>query len=73
MKDYGFPPVKPIPLHVTGSDYGYDGTLQGIIVKRSGVIRYVIEDDNRRLFIHNARQIGKDEGWLPGGEAAPDA
>ena len=39
---------------------------RGLVIKRSGVaIRYVIEDDNGRLFIHNAAQIGKQEGWMP--------
>ena len=55
----------PVRLTVTGNDYSYEGWVAGVVIKRSGAIRYVIEDDNGRLFIHNATQIGKTEGWLP--------
>jgi hypothetical protein len=55
----------PVRVTVTGGDYTYSGTLAAVVIKRSGAIRYVIEDDNGRLFIHNARQLGHDEGWLP--------
>jgi hypothetical protein len=58
-------PPHVVPVHVIGGDYEYDGTLRGVAVKVSGAVRYVVEDDNRRLFIHNARQIGVEEGWLP--------
>jgi hypothetical protein len=57
--------TPPVRLTVHGNDYSYDGWVQGIIIKRSGAIRYVVEDDNGRLFIHNAKQIGQREGWLP--------
>jgi hypothetical protein len=53
------------PVTVNASDYRYEGRLAGIAVKASGAIRYVVEDRNRRLFIHNAVQIGAEEGWLP--------
>ena len=33
--------------------------------RQSGAIRYVVEDNNGRLFIHNAKQLGKQEGWMP--------
>lgn len=52
-------------VHVTGSDYEYDGVLIAVIEKLSGAVRYVVEDQNRRLFIHNAKQLGKPEGWRP--------
>ena len=55
----------PVRLTVTGNDYSYEGWLASVVIKRSGAIRYVIEDDNGRLFIHNAGQIGHKEGWLP--------
>lgn len=55
----------PHRLTVHGSDYSYDGWLVGVVIKRSRAIRYVVEDDNGRLFIHNAQQLGHDEGWLP--------
>lgn len=57
-----------IVVHVTGSDYAYDGALIGIVRKKSGAIRYIVEDSNHRLFIHNAKQLGKEEGWLPKNE-----
>lgn len=53
------------PIKVRASDYNYEGTLAAVVVKRSGAIRYVVEDQNRRLFIHNHIQIGVDEGWTP--------
>jgi hypothetical protein len=52
-------------VHVTGSDYSYDGWLVAFFAKRSGAIRYVVEDINGRLFIHNAKQLGVEEGWRP--------
>jgi len=54
-----------VKVTVSGGDYTYAGTLAGLVFKRSGAIRYVVEDDNGRLFIHNARQLGKAEGWMP--------
>ena len=58
--------VKP-PMRVTvaGNDYIYQGWLAGLAIKQSGAIRYVVEDDCGRLFIHNASQLGKQEGWVP--------
>lgn len=54
------------PIRVRAADYSYDGRLAAVVVKNSGAIRYVVEDQNRRLFIHNAAQIGVTEGWIPG-------
>jgi len=54
-----------VEVTVKGGDYTYKGTLAGMAVKRSGVIRYVVEDDSGRLFIHSAQQLGKEEGWMP--------
>lgn len=54
-----------VQISVNASDYQYEGRLAGIAVKASGAVRYVIEDANRRLFIHNHHQIQKPEGWLP--------
>ena len=50
---------------VTGNDYIYQGWLAGLVIKQSGAIRYVVEDDCGRLFIQNASQLGKQEGWVP--------
>jgi hypothetical protein len=60
-----------ISVHVTGSDYQYDGWLASVFTKRSGTVRYVVEDANGRLFIHNAKQLGVAEGWMS--EVLPDA
>lgn len=60
------PVAGDIPIKVSASDYNYDGRLAGIAVKRSGAVRYIVEDQNRRLFIHNHFQIGVEEGWQPG-------
>lgn len=55
-----------LKVHVTASDYEYDGWLTSAFTKkRGGGIRYVVEDENGRLFIHNAKQIGKPDGWWP--------
>ena len=57
--------TPPQRVTVTGNDYIYQGWLAGLAIKRSGAIRYVVEDDCGRLFIHNASQLGKQEGWMP--------
>ena len=40
-------------------DYRFDGIVVGIVRKRSGEIRYVVEDDRGLLLILNERQLGK--------------
>jgi hypothetical protein len=69
FSDPGFTPkAKPLPaieVAVEAVDYSYAGTLVGIAFKRSGRIRYIVEDLEGRLFVHNASQINKPEGWLP--------
>jgi hypothetical protein len=55
---------KDTKVRVTANDYSYDGWLVSIFRKRrSGLVRYIVEDDNGRLFIHNAKQLGVEEGW----------
>lgn len=54
-----------VRVQVIGGDYSYDGVVVGVAIKTTGQIRYVVEDANRRLFIHNHEQIQKPEGWLP--------
>lgn len=56
--------LRPI-VTVKGGDYEYAGTLVSHFHKLRGGIRYVVEDANGRLFIHNAKQLGKEEGWVP--------
>lgn len=52
-------------VQVVGGDYAYEGIVIGAVRKATGQIRYVVEDANHRLFIHNHDQIQKPEGWLP--------
>lgn len=44
-----------------GGDYEFDGVIVDVIRKRSGAIRYVVEDDRGLLLIMNAKQVGIDE------------
>ncbi|MGG7580993.1 hypothetical protein [Rhizobium sp. Nf11,1] len=47
------------PITVTGGDYTYEGRLLLSFPKGDGgAIRYIVLDQNRRLFIHNAQQLG---------------
>ena len=47
------------PVTVIGGDYEYQGTLLLSFPKsEGGEIRYIVRDQNNRLFIHNARQCG---------------
>jgi len=48
-----------------GGDYEFDGEIRAVIVKRSGAVRYAVEDDRGLLLVMNAKQVGLD--------AAPDA
>lgn len=40
-----------------GGDYVFRGTVQSVLRKRSGVIRYVVEDDRGILHVFNGRQL----------------
>jgi len=44
-------------VRVTANDYAYEGWMTGVVRKHSGAILAVVEDDNGRLFIHNAKQL----------------
>lgn len=47
------------PIKVTGGDYEYEGQLLCSFPKEDGgQVRYIVRDQNRRLFIHNAQQCG---------------
>jgi hypothetical protein len=41
----------------TGGDYSYTGHVVGRVVKRSGQVRWVVEDDRGLLFIFNTSQL----------------
>ena len=45
-----------------GGDYTFEGVIVGVIEKRSGAIRYVVEDDRGLLFIFRDTQLEEDEG-----------
>lgn len=38
-------------------DYTFEGVVRAVFTKRSGVIRYVVEDDRGLLFIFNSSQL----------------
>ena len=40
-----------------GGDYSFCGEVRGIVVKKSGQKRYVVEDDRGLLFIFNSQQL----------------
>lgn len=46
------------PVHVVAGDYDYYGRIAAVFPKlKSGAVRYVVEDDRGRLFIHGPAQI----------------
>jgi hypothetical protein len=50
-----------IRVCVKAKDYSYYGEVVGMAVKRSGLVRFVVEDENGRLFIHSAENLGMPE------------
>lgn len=40
-----------------GGDYRYKGVVVGVVTKRSGAQRYVVENDDGMLFIFNGTQL----------------
>ncbi len=53
-------PARQPAVTVTANDYSYDGWLVAVFAKHRNFpqqIRCVVEDDNGRCFIHNARQV----------------
>jgi hypothetical protein len=49
--------TNPPQVRVLANDYSYTGWLVGIVYKRRGEYRAVVEDSNGRLFIHNPLQL----------------
>ena len=49
---------KPGFMQRVEYDYEFDGDIRGVVTKRSGAIRYVVEDDRGLLLIMNAKQVG---------------
>jgi Lar family restriction alleviation protein len=57
------------PVHVVAGDYDYHGRIAAVFPKlKSGEVRYVVEDDRGRLFIHGPKQIHQAAS---GNEAEP--
>lgn len=44
-----------------GGDYRFDGEIRGVILKRSGALRYAVEDDRGVLHIFRAEQLVRRE------------
>lgn len=44
-------------VHKRTGDYEFDGEVVAIIPKKSGAIRYAVEDDRGLLLVMNERQI----------------
>ena len=47
----------PPHVFVIASDYAYEGWISCFLFKRTGEVRFVVEDSCGRLFIHNAKQL----------------
>lgn len=57
-----------------GGDYSFEGVVVSEVKKRSGAIRYVVEDDRGLLFIFNSSQIrkcGQSSGSEDSGQPSP--
>jgi hypothetical protein len=54
----------PRIITVVAADYSYNGKIVSVFRKTSKAVRAVVEDDNGRLFIHNAKQLGMGEDEL---------
>jgi hypothetical protein len=46
-------------VYKKGGDYTYEGYIVGVITKKSGQIRYVVENDKGMLFIFSKVQLCK--------------
>ena len=48
---------KGYRVHKRGGDYEFDGEVVSVITKKSGAVRYVVEDDRGLLLIMNESQV----------------
>jgi hypothetical protein len=46
------------PVSKRGGDYSFTGEIIAVVIKKSGAVRYVVEDDRGLLLIMNGRQCG---------------
>ncbi len=44
-----------------GGDYTFDGVVVSAFLKRSGQVRYVVEDDRGLLFIFNEQSLQESD------------
>lgn len=69
------PAEDPVGRRVSkrGGDYEFDGEIRAVIPKRSGEVRYAVEDDRGLLLIMNRRQCGLDapRTYTADGDAHP--
>jgi hypothetical protein len=56
-----------IRVCVKAKDYSYYGEVVGAAVKRSGLVRFIVEDENGRLFIHSHEHLGMPEPRIRNG------
>lgn len=40
-----------------GGDYTFEGEVRAVFTKRSGLVRYVVEDDRGVLHVYNERNL----------------
>lgn len=57
------------PVRKIGGDYSIDGWIAAIVTKRSGAIRYVVEDERGMLLIYSAAQLAPIPTSTEKGEA----
>lgn len=56
-----------IRVCIKAKDYNYYGDVVGAAVKRSGTIRFVVEDEGGQLHIHSAEELGMPEATMRSG------
>lgn len=57
-------------VHKVGGDYSFVGIVVSVFTKRSGAIRYVVENDDGLLFIFNVNQLEPTRSEAPPTTAA---
>ena len=50
-------PTEGDRVQKTGGDYSFEGVVVSAFAKRSGAMRYVVEDDRGLLFIFNRQSL----------------
>jgi hypothetical protein len=48
------------PVEKIGGDYTFQGEVVAVVRKKSGLVRYVVEDDRGILFIFNEKSLRMD-------------